>query len=72
MTRVKNNRDICANVLLQAHTVYSPKQVVVQNVTDNDTSALLQNVTGSDTSALLNASESIATEMEIVRTIEYR
>jgi len=40
--------------------VYTPKHVVVQNVTDNDTSALL------------NASESIATEVEIVRTIEYR
>ena len=60
MTRVKNNRDIWFKVLLQAHTVYTPKHVVVQNVTDNDTSALL------------NASESIATEVEIVRTIEYR
>jgi hypothetical protein len=52
--------------------VYIPKHVVVQNVTGNDTSALLQNVTGNDTSALLNASESIATEVEIVRTVAYR
>jgi len=40
--------------------VYIPKHVVVQNVT------------GNDTSALLNASESIATEVDLVRTIQYR
>jgi Na+/H+-dicarboxylate symporter len=40
--------------------VYIPKHAVVQYVT------------GNDTSALLNTSESIATDVDLVRNIQYR
>ncbi|GFG33821.1 hypothetical protein Cfor_11025, partial [Coptotermes formosanus] len=44
----------------QAHTVYIPKDVVVQNFT------------GNNTSAVLNVPEAVTTEVELVRTIQYR